>query len=55
MTSCSYCESEVERHDPIYVREADGNERAFCNYGCLSAEIEEEGLADGACCGIEFD
>jgi hypothetical protein len=54
MTDCAYCGCEVEAHDPVYVDETEGGERvaagAYCNYGCLFAHIEDEGLATGTTC-----
>ena len=68
-TDCTYCGCDVEAHDPVYVeREArepegdrasteGGDERRrtgqFCNYGCLSAHIEVEGLATGTTCNLD--
>jgi len=50
-TPCVYCDSRVERHDPVYVREdGDDEERAFCNYACLAAHVDEAALTTGACC-----
>jgi hypothetical protein len=49
-TPCTYCDSPVERHDPVYVREREGPERAFCNYACLTSYIDDEGLTTGNCC-----
>ncbi|MFC4406999.1 hypothetical protein [Haloarchaeobius iranensis] len=49
-TPCVYCESTVERHDPVYAREEGSEERAFCNYACLAAYIDDEGLTTGTCC-----
>jgi hypothetical protein len=54
MTECSYCGSDIERHDPVFVAETDSGQRIsrgrFCNYACLSAYIEEEDLTSGAVC-----
>ncbi|WP_435335311.1 hypothetical protein [Haloarchaeobius sp. TZWWS8] len=51
MTDCVYCESEVERHDPVYVREGDeSEEQPFCNYACLAAWVDEEELTYGTSC-----
>ncbi|MFC7214621.1 hypothetical protein ACFQO4_11105 [Saliphagus sp. GCM10025334] len=53
-TDCTYCGSDVECHDPVFVSEAtdDGRERAgqFCNYACLAAYIDEQALTVGAAC-----
>lgn len=54
---CVYCGCDVHRHDPLYLEEGQGGERttvgAFCNYGCLSAFINEEDLAIGTSCRFE--
>ncbi|MFD1644767.1 hypothetical protein [Haloarchaeobius litoreus] len=49
-TPCEYCDSPVEHHDPVYVREGEGEERAFCNYACLTSYVDDEGLTTGNCC-----
>ena len=49
MTDCVYCGCEAEAHDPVYVRH-DGEEDAYCNYGCLSAHIQAAALATGTTC-----
>lgn len=53
--ACTYCGCDVAAHDPVCVCEcADGTRSEvtarFCNYGCLRAHIDEEGLADGTSC-----
>lgn len=57
MTDCTYCGQTVEAHDPIFVTEQRDGERVsageFCNYACLSAYMEETGLANGACCRLD--
>ena len=49
---CTYCDSDVSEHDPVFV--AEGADRTpagqFCNYACLTAWVEREGLETGACC-----
>jgi hypothetical protein len=54
MATCAYCGSELDNYDPlVLVQEVDGGrseEGRFCNYGCLSAHIDEEGLIYGAAC-----
>lgn len=52
MTNCVYCGSVVENHDPVFVSEGDpaADSIPFCNYACLHAHVEEEGLMTGACC-----
>ena len=50
---CAYCGCDVTVHNPVYVRENGSEwETPYCNYGCLSAHIEEEGLAVGTTCSI---
>lgn len=51
-TACTYCGCDIERHDPVFVSEevADAPTDPFCNYGCLAAHIDEEGLATGTTC-----
>lgn len=50
-TDCTFCESDVDAHDPVFVEtKTDGErERAgqFCNYACLSAWIDAEGKVRG--------
>lgn len=57
VTDCTYCESAVEAHDPVFVYEERDGERVeagqFCNYACLSAHVDESNLADGACCRLD--
>ena len=54
--NCTYCDENLATYDPVFVeRECDGertNEGAFCNYGCLSAWVDETEAATGACCRI---
>ena len=51
---CTYCGSDLDRYDPVFVEETDGGERvpagAFCNYACLSAHIEDAELTYGDAC-----
>lgn len=58
-TECTYCGSDVYEHDPVFVMEEREFRRVetggFCNYACLSAHIDEEGLADGAACTVDLD
>lgn len=58
MTDCTYCGQEIEAHDPVLVAEEADGERVsagqFCNYACLSANIEENDLANGACCRVDI-
>lgn len=58
VTDCTYCGCETEAHDPVFVYETDDDgdripAGRFCNYGCLSAHVEEAGLADGARCRLD--
>lgn len=57
-TACSYCGSDVFRHDAVVVEEAGDGElqRAgqFCNYACLAEYIDESGLTEGACCELDL-
>nr|WP_079990812.1 hypothetical protein [Haloarcula sp. CBA1127] len=52
MVDCTYCGCPVENHDPVYVSETpDGKPKTqFCNYGCLSAHIDEADLTTGTAC-----
>lgn len=60
MPTCTYCGSDVDAHDPVYVEERVDNDSdsggdrqqtgQFCNYACLAQHIEDEGLTDGAAC-----
>ncbi|MFB6096969.1 MAG: hypothetical protein ABEJ74_06240 [Haloferacaceae archaeon] len=55
---CTYCGCDVRDHDPVYVREGSsgddaGATRAFCNYGCLAAHVDEAGLAAGTSCRVD--
>ena len=57
MTGCTYCGCEIEAHDPMYVEEHEDGERVpagqFCNYACLVAYVEREGLQEGATCELD--
>jgi hypothetical protein len=55
MTDCTYCGSDVTRHDPIEVRdyEADASHGRFCHFACLGAHIDSEDLAVGDACEWE--
>ncbi|MFB6156152.1 MAG: hypothetical protein ABEJ22_09670 [Haloferacaceae archaeon] len=55
--ACTYCGCDVTGHDPVYVREGRAREDAgqFCNYGCLVAHVEREGLAEGSSCRVSFE
>lgn len=54
VTECTYCGSDVERHDPVFVIEGPDASATqsgqFCNYACLAAHIEDEELTYGASC-----
>lgn len=51
---CTYCGSDVERHDPVFVNEETNSPATqrgqFCNYACLAAHIDEEELTYGTAC-----
>ena len=61
MTECTYCGCAVEAHDPVFVYEGRDDaqdaerepEGQFCNYACLTAHVEEAGLADGTTCRLD--
>ncbi|WP_247730919.1 hypothetical protein [Halovivax limisalsi] len=49
--ACAYCDSEVDRHQPVFVRDGASSEPdPFCNYACLVAHIEANELTYGAAC-----
>lgn len=49
--SCAYCESLIFDHDPICVRDCTADcGSPTCNYACLSAHVEKEGLTTGNAC-----
>jgi len=54
---CTFCGCDVLAHDPVFVAEQGGDGRVeagrFCNYGCLVAHVEAEGLATGSTCSVE--
>ena len=56
-SACTYCGCDVHAHDPVFTSELVDGERTetgrFCNYGCLSAHVEEAGLATGTSCNWE--
>ncbi|MEZ3145008.1 hypothetical protein [Halobaculum sp. MBLA0143] len=56
MTDCAYCGCEVEAHDPVYVSEGEPEATAtpYCNYGCLAAHVEADGLAVGTTCSVDL-
>jgi hypothetical protein len=50
---CTYCDSDVGDHDPICVRDCDEHcslVGRFCNFACLTAYVEREGLTERASC-----
>ena len=54
---CDYCGCDVTAHDPVYTfADEAGTDRSgqFCNYGCLAAHIEREGLARGTTCSVDL-
>ncbi|MDQ2073736.1 hypothetical protein RBH20_14470 [Haloarcula sp. H-GB4] len=52
MTDCTYCGCPVEAHDPVFLSDSPEGEPTaqFCNYGCLSAHIDEADLTTGTAC-----
>jgi hypothetical protein len=51
--TCAYCGSRIFDHDPICVRDctdACGSPDYFCHHACLSAYIDDDGLATGDAC-----
>lgn len=51
--TCAYCDSLIFDHEPVCVRDctADcGSPKFFCNYACLSAYVDENGLTAGDAC-----
>lgn len=63
MTDCTYCGSDIDRHDPVFVEERPGHDQndgrtsagQFCNYACLHAHIEDEELVYGASCELDWE
>ncbi|WP_423750930.1 hypothetical protein [Salinirarus marinus] len=56
-SDCTYCGCDVTAHSPVVVEEGWGDrDRAgqFCNYGCLAAHVEREGLATGTSCRVDL-
>lgn len=57
MDRCTYCEQDLEPYDTVVVERETGDGRtqtgAFCNFGCLSAWLDETEAATGACCRID--
>ncbi|WP_254273011.1 hypothetical protein [Haloarcula marina] len=49
---CTYCGCSVEDHDPLYLSPTPAGDPTaqFCNYGCLSAHIDEADLTTGTTC-----
>ena len=53
MRACTYCGCDVDAHDPVCVHDCGDPAEAlgqFCNYGCLSAYVDEESLVTGTSC-----
>jgi len=51
--TCAYCGSHIFEHDPICVRDCHdecGSPCFFCNYACLSADIDENDRVTGDAC-----
>lgn len=66
MIECTYCGSDIDRHDPVFVEERQGQgqrqrqdeehvREQFCNYACLHAYIEDEELVYGASCELDWE
>lgn len=57
MTECTYCGSDLASYDSVFVAEETDGKRIragqFCNYACLSAHIDAEGLTEGTACAWE--
>ena len=55
---CTYCDCDVYAHDPVFVTEERNGDRVevgqFCNYGCLSAHVDEQDLAVGSTCQLDL-
>lgn len=51
---CSYCNSDLSVYDPVYVQKLAKPDAVdvgtFCNYACLTAYIDDEGLTTGEAC-----
>ncbi|UHQ98141.1 hypothetical protein HYG81_21425 (plasmid) [Natrinema zhouii] len=58
VTDCTYCGSDIYEHEPVFIAEFESGARVqdkqFCNYACLAAYIEEEGLTEGSLCKIDL-
>ena len=57
MADCAYCGCDVTAHDPVVVFEGldtDGRGTPFCNYGCLAAFVDAEGLTTGTTCRVDL-
>lgn len=55
---CAYCGARIFDHDPICVRDCTddcGSPAYFCNFGCLSAFIDDRELTVGAACAWSPD
>ncbi|MFB6165762.1 MAG: hypothetical protein ABEJ31_11440 [Haloarculaceae archaeon] len=61
--ACTYCGQDLADYDPVFVAElvaelVDGERRQvgqFCNYACLTAYVDSEGLETGAACRFDPD
>ncbi len=56
MRACTYCGCDVDAHDPLLVYECDADGTLagqFCNYGCLVADVGDEGLLTDTACAWE--
>lgn len=56
-SDCTFCGSDVDAHDPVFVEERGDDGRGpagrFCNYACLSAWIDAEEKTEGAACRFD--
>ena len=52
MVACTYCGCAVEDHDPLFLSKTPGGEPTaqYCNYGCLTAHVDEADLVTGTSC-----
>ena len=55
---CEYCEQDIFDHDPVFVAEFESGLRErgthFCNYACLAAFIDAEGLTEDNACRVDL-
>ena len=55
--ACTYCGSDLDAYQPVFVDERRDGERIprgqFCNYACLSAYVDEEELVYSDACSFD--